>query len=413
LLSRFRHVRQEYPRQFWLLFWGMLISTIGASMIWPFLMIYVSETLSLSLTAVASLMTLSSIMGLIASFTAGPIVDRMGRKWVMAISLLLNGLGYLLMSQAHTFPAFAAIMALNGAVNPLYRVSADAMMADLIGPEKRADGYSLLRMSNNVGVALGPSIGGFVASVSYSIAFYCAAAGLATYGVLITLFARETLPSIAKEMALEKREKFGGYGQILRDTRYMAFIVNFILIQMCSVLIWVLLGVYAKQHFNVSESRYGFIPTTNALMVVFLQYLVTTMTKRHPPLKVLAVGGAIYAAAVTSIAFGTGFWSFWLTMVVLTVGELILMPTSSTYAANSAPADKRGRYMSLYGLTWPIAQGIGPFLGGVMSDNLGPRSPWFGGGLSGLIGVIGFLIIAQQYKNQPAIPEASGSMLGD
>ncbi len=410
MLSRLRHARQEYPSQFWLLFWGMLISTVGASMIWPFLMIYVSETLSLSLTAVASLMTLSSIMGLIASFTAGPIVDRMGRKWVMAISLLLNGLGYLLMSQARTFPAFAAIMALNGAVNPLYRVSADAMMADLIRPEKRADGYSLLRMSNNVGVALGPSIGGFVASVSYSIAFYCAAAGLATYGVLITLFARETLPSIAKEMATEKREKFGGYGPILRDTRYMAFIVNFILIQMCSVLIWILLGVYAKQHFNVSESRYGFIPTTNALMVVFLQYLVTTITKRHPPLKVLAVGGAIYAAAVASVAFGTGFWSFWLTMVVLTVGELILMPTSSTYAANSAPTDKRGRYMSLYGLTWPIAQGIGPFLGGVMSDNLGPRSPWLGGGFSGLIGVIGFLVIAQQYKNQPAIPEARGSV---
>ena len=37
---------ERYPSQFWLLFWGMLISTAGASMIWPFLMIYVSEKLS-------------------------------------------------------------------------------------------------------------------------------------------------------------------------------------------------------------------------------------------------------------------------------------------------------------------------------------------------------------------------------
>jgi MFS family permease len=227
------------------------------------------------------------------------------------------------------------------------------------------------------------------------------------------LFARETLPAVARKIAQEQRERFGGYGQILRDTRFTSFIINFILIQMCSVLIWVLLGVYAKQHFNVSESRYGFIPTTNAIMVVVFQYLVTSITKRHAPLKVLAVGGAFYAVAVTAVAFGTGFWSFWVIMVVLTIGELIIMPTSSTYAANSAPADKRGRYMSLYGLTWPIAQGIGPFMGGVLSDNLGPRSPWLGGGLSGLAGVIGFLVIARQFKNQPALPQVSQTTPGD
>ena len=44
----------------------------------------------------------------------------------------------------------------------------------------------------------------------------------------------------------------------------------------------------------------------------------------------------------------------------MTIGELILVPTSSTYVANLAPIDKRGRYMSLYGLSWPVGAGIGP-----------------------------------------------------
>ena len=121
-----------YPSQFWLMFWGMLVSTIGSSMVWPFLVVYVSGKLQLPLTTVASLITLSSTCGLISSLLGGPVIDRLGRKWVMVVSLLLNGCGYLLMSQAASFPAFALIMALNGTVNPLYRVAADAMMADLI-----------------------------------------------------------------------------------------------------------------------------------------------------------------------------------------------------------------------------------------------------------------------------------------
>src|SRR5258708_3085991 len=106
MLAVFQRARAEYPRQFWLVFWGMLISAIGGSMIWPFLMVYVSGRLNLPMTETASLLTLSAAIGLIASFIAGPIVDRFGRKWIMVISLVLNALGYVFMSQAHTLPEF-------------------------------------------------------------------------------------------------------------------------------------------------------------------------------------------------------------------------------------------------------------------------------------------------------------------
>ena len=163
MFARLRRAKEEYPSQFWLLFWGMLISTVGTSMIWPFLMIYVSEKLKLPLSTVATLMTVNAISGLIFSFIAGPVADFIGRKRIMVFSLITDGLAFLLLSQAASYPAFLVLMALRGAINPLYRVGADAMMADLVEPEKRADAYSLLRMSNNIGVAVGPSVGGFIA----------------------------------------------------------------------------------------------------------------------------------------------------------------------------------------------------------------------------------------------------------
>lgn len=405
MLQRLSHLRKEYPSQFWLLLWGMLISTIGASMIWPFLMIYVSERLDQPLTSVAVLITVNSVFGLVFSFISGPIIDRVGRKWVMVISLGVNGLVYVLMSQASTLPSFIWLMALGGAFNPLYRVGADAMMADLIAPEKRTEAYSLLRMGNNVGVALGPAIGGFIATISYTVAFSFAAGGMIIYGVLVALLARETLPE--KSTAAQAPERFGGYGKIFRDGPFMSFIGAFTLTQICAAIMWVLLSVYAKQNFGVPENQYGLIPTTNALMVVFFQLAVTRLVRPYPAMSILALGTLIYAVGLGSVALGQGFWGFWLSMVVFTVGELILTPTATTRAANLAPPEMRGRYMSIFGLTWSVAAGIGPVLGGILNDQVGPASIWLGGMVIGFISAGLFLLLGRKYSSGHLAPSSA------
>jgi MFS family permease len=395
--NRLRALRNAYPGQFWLMFAGMLISTVGSSMIWPFLMIYVSERLSLPLTAAASLMTINAACGLLVSFIAGPVVDRLGRKWVMVFSLISNGLGYFLMSRADSLLMFGALMALQGAVNPLYRIGSDAMMADLIPPEKRPEGYSLLRMSNNIGISVGPAIGGLIASSSYTMAFYGAAIGLASYGLLISFFARETL--VRAENAVQAvKERFGGYGRVLKDRPFVVFNLIFTLNSMCASMVWILMPVYAKHNFMISERYYGLIPTTNAIMVVLFQYLVTRLTRTHRPLPVVTLGAAFYAFAVGTVALAQNFWGFWISMVIMTIGELILAPTATTYVANKAPADMRGRYMSLYGLTWSVAAGIGPLYGGLLGDNLGPRFTWYGAAVVGWIGVIMFILLSKRER---------------
>lgn len=78
-------------------------------------------------------------------------------------------------------------------------------------------------------------------------------------------------------------------------------------------------------------------------------------------------------------------------MVVMTFGELMVVPTATTYVANLAPVDKRGRYMSLYGLTWHVATGISPLVAGILSDQYGLRSPWIAGILVGALSVVAFL----------------------
>jgi MFS family permease len=139
---------------------------------------------------------------------------------------------------------------------------------------------------------------------------------------------------------------------------------------------------------------------TNAIMVVLFQVRVTRITKRYPPLVVLAVGAGFYAVGTASVAFASSFWGFWLAMVIATLGELTMIPTSNSYAANLAPADMRGRYLSVYGLSNNVAMGIAPVMGGWLNDNISPRVTWYGGGMMGLFSMLGFLLISQWFPHQ-------------
>jgi len=78
------------------------------------------------------------------------------------------------------------------------------------------------------------------------------------------------------------------------------------------------------------------------------------------------------------------------------------MPTSSTYAASLAPADMRGRYMSVYGLAWPAAMGIAPVMGGYLSDTFGPVTTWYGGLVAGLLGTVWFTALHRRARSGSA-----------
>ncbi len=394
LLQRIKALYNEYPRQYWLMIMGIVLATAGGSMIWPFLLIYASGKLDLPLSTVATLISINAGTGLLASLIAGSLADKVGRKVVMNFSLTVNGLAYFLLMRAETYPQFLGLMVMIGLSNPLYQVGADAMLADMIPSEKRTDAYAINRIANNAAFALGPAIGGFLATRSYDLAFYCAGIGFLSYSVLLFFLARETLNKPTAEVSIPTSQT-EGYGRVLKDKNYMAFVAMISLGLIAPTMLWILMPVYTKTNYGIPEALYGWIPTTNAVMCVFVQYFVTSITRRHPTLPVLGAGMLIYALGAGSVALMSSFWGFWLSMVILTFGELTLVPTASKYVADLAPPDLRGRYMSMHWLGWGLARTLSPIIGGFLNDNLAPRAIWIGGLLIGLTSTLGLFLLSR------------------
>ena len=392
LIHRLSHIYTEYPRQYWLMIFGIVLATAGSSMIWPFLLIYASGKLELPLSTVATLISINAGTGILASLIAGSLADKVGRKVVMNFSLTVNGIAYFLLMRAETYPQFVGLMIMVGLSNPLYQVGADAMLADMVPSEKRTDAYAINRIAHNAAFALGPAIGGFLATRSYDLAFICAGIGFLSYSALLFFLARETLVKSSAQSSIPNAPT-EGYSRVLRDKNYMAFVGMISLGLIAPTMLWILMPVYTKTNYGISEALYGWIPTTNAVMCVFVQYSVTNITRQHRTLPVLSAAMVIYALGVGSVALMNHFWGFWLSMVILTFGELTLVPTASTYVADIAPPNLRGRYMSMHWLGWGMARTLSPIIGGFLNDNITPRAIWIGGLLIGLTSALGIFLL--------------------
>jgi len=193
------------------------------------------------------------------------------------------------------------------------------------------------------------------------------------------------------------------YRQALTNKPFAHMVSAFTLMEICAALMWVLLAVYVKQNFGIAEATYSWLPTTNALMVVFLQVFITQLIKRYRDTQVMPIGALFYAVAMVIVGLSSQFWGFWLAMVVMTIGELITAPTATTFVANLAPQDQRGRYLGVFGLTWHVAMAIGPFAAGILTDGFGIRSPWFVSVLVGFLSVFAFVMLDRRRKQSELI----------
>src|SRR5215217_748237 len=403
-LLALQNVYNEYPRQYWLMITGIVLSTAGGSMIWPFLIIYASGKLNLPLSTVAALLSINAGTGLLASLIAGTLADKVGRKVVMNFSLTFNGIAYFLLMHAETYPQFVGLMIMIGLSNPLYQVGADAMLADMIPSEKRTDAYAINRIANNAAFAMGPAIGGFLATRSYNLAFYCAGIGFISYSILLFFFAKETLVITPKLEPTSSgiKDIFQSYSRVLGDKGFVVFVLAVSIGLIAPTMLWILMPVYSKTNFGVPENLYGWIPTVNGLMCVFIQYPVTHITRRYRTLPVLAVGMLIYAIGAGSVALMTNFWGFLLSMIILPFGELTVVPTASKYVADLAPADLRGRYMSIHWLGWGLARTLAPIIGGFLNDSIAPRAIWIGGLFIGLTSSLGIFLASRSTTPKPS-----------
>jgi MFS family permease len=284
------------------------------------------------------------------------------------------------------------------------------MIADLLPEQQRQEGFGILRVAGNLAWIIGPTIGGFVANRSYLALFIADAVISCIVAFLFFLFIAETKPAAKENQPQESIFKtFIGYGKVLKDMAFMAFIVAGMLMGVVYQQMYNSLSVYLRDSHGISSSGYGFLLTASAVVVILFQFSVTRVSKKRPPFRMMAFGTVFYMIGFSMFGFVDAYWLFVLAIVVITTGEMLVVPTSQGLAANFSSEESRGRYMGMYGVVWAIPSTIGPGLAGVILDNYNPNLLWYIGGVLCGISALAFLglhtVLGKQARFAPAADE--------
>jgi MFS family permease len=383
---------QEYPQPFWVLMAGTFIDRLGINLIIPFLAIYVVQRFDARITQVGLIYTIFAVSSGAGNLLAGALADRFGRRLTLILGLASAATARLGLGLANDFTGLYVAAGFAGFFGAIGWPAQLAMTADLLGPQKRAKGFGIQRVVINSTFALGPLAGGFFGPrIGYQPLFIMDA--LTSYFVALTIFSKlpETRP---QDRANLSRESFGqtlmGYGQVLGDKTFLAFILISILTVSAFMQMSSTLSVYLVKFQNMPESFFGALVMINALMVVFLQIPITSWVSKAPLLGVMIVGNAFYLVGFGSYGLSPSVPLFIVAMVLITLGEMLVIPTSQALTALLAPAEMRARYVATERFNWIIAQALAPLAAGAVMDRFDPRWVWYGCSVICAISIVGF-----------------------
>jgi len=394
MFARLNKIYHEFPRLFWVVVVVSFIDRIGGTLLFPFFALYITQKFNVGMTQAGILLGVSSLFGLIGSTIGGALTDKFGRKQLILFGLIFSAVSTLAFGLVTEYSILFPLMIVVGLLSSVAHPAHDAMIADILPEKQRQEGFGILRVVANLSWMIGPTIGGFVANINFFYLFVIDAVISCVVAAIIFRVIPETKP---EPQAHEQHESFWqtlmGYRIVLKDLAFMAFMVAGLLMMIVYLQMYGTLSVYLRDNHNISPSGYGFLMTTSAITVVLFQFWFSRIIKYRPPFLMMALGTIFYMIGFTLFGIVTAYFLFALNIVIITIGEMIVVPVSQSIAANFAPETMRGRYMAIFGLSWAIPSTVGPGAAGYILDNYNPNLLWYIGGALCALSVIAYYIL--------------------
>ena len=327
MLSKFKATYRKFSRNFWLLMVVSFVDMLGGSLIFPYLSLYLTQKFDVGMTQVGTIFLVWALTsGLIGNVFGGAMADRFGRKTNMIFGLIASATTAMLMVAIQDIAVFYIATAIVGIFEDIAGPARQAMITDLVPEELRGDAFGIFRIVFNLSVTIGPAIGGFMASRSFEMLFFADVVISLLVAVFVFIYLPETRPqSVHKETARQEsfRETLQGYGLVLRDKVFMAFIFVSILSTLMYFNMNSSMSVYLVNYRGFSSGQFGYLLSLNAFMVVVLQMLFTRLTAKWKPMLAIAFGNVLYVVGFTMFGFIASYNYYLSAMVIITIGEMI------------------------------------------------------------------------------------------
>jgi len=394
MLDRVKSTYREFPRRFWVLVIATFIDRIGGTLIFPFFALYITDKFDVGMTEAGVLFAIFSVCGFVGSMLGGALTDKLGRRGMVLFGLVFSALSSVSMGLVEDLNVFYLLAVAVGLLSNIGGPARQAMVADMLPKEKHAEGYGILRVAGNLAWIMGPMIGGLLAAKSYLLLFVLDAITSLITAAIVYKLVPETKPEASEQQEQQTiLQTMAGYRLVMADRLYMAFLIVSMLMLIVYQQMYNTLSVYLRDVHGVSPQGYGVLLSLDAATVVVFQFWVARKTRPYAPMLMMMVGTLFYLVGFTMYGFVSAYWLFIVAILLITIGEMVVMPVGQALVARFAPEDMRGRYMAMFGLSWTVPSAVGPWAAGLILDNYDPNWVWYAGGIISAIAAAGFYFL--------------------
>ncbi|HEY8645560.1 MAG TPA: MFS transporter [Gaiellaceae bacterium] len=376
-----------------------LAGSIAGSASYPFMGIWAIKELHASQTKLAFTYLVGAALSLLIGYAAGHWSDRIGRR-----PLILAGWGFqalvplALLVIGHNVQAGLALLALLPAFGSLGGAADQAMVADLVAPERHEAAYASVRVAANLGVTIGPPIGGLLLIGGHWNHLWLGTLVLSAAGFLI---AWRFIPR-SGAYAPEGPPQRGSFGVIIRDSPFLLFMLASVFATMTYVATETLLPISVTTTHHLAPATWGVLMVVNPLLVTVFQLRLTRWTAPIPAWVKLGVAMPLMGVPFLLLNVNGSAPVIAFVILLFVLGEMLWVPTSQAVVAGLAPADIRGAYMGAFGSTWSVGWALTPFLGLQVRSAYGDATMWMCVAAVGVIAGILGIVAARGHDGDPA-----------
>ncbi len=398
------------PRPLYVLAAAMLINRAG-SMVIVMLALYLTRGLGMSPEFAGAVVTIYGAGSFFVSPVAGRLCDRYGAARVAKTMLTLSGVVLLLFPLVSTPAAIITATIALSLVTEGFRPAVLTLVSELTPRDQFKTAFALIRLAANLGMSVGPLLGGLLASWWFPAIFLVD--GITSLVAALVLV-----------LALDRHRKSDAPPEEVRPSPSIpprptrrAFtdpaMLLFLAAMIGNVLVFfqfsAALPLYLVSHLGQTERTFGLVFTVNTALILTLEIPLNAAMARWPARWSLGLGAGLVAIGFAATGLATGFWTVMATVVLWSFGEMIMFPSASAHVADIAPAKRTGEYMGLYNMMFGLGFTVAPGLGVLVLERMGAGTLWTGVLAVGLLSAVLLAFV----KPAKAAAKAAAGSAGD
>lgn len=379
-LTRIFNPYKGLSKEIYILALGRMINAMG-SFIFPLLTLILTLKIGVNKTNAGYIISISGVFFMLSGIIGGKFTDCFGRKKILIIFNSLGAVCYLIAASLGTSIFLVPMIILSGFLMGIAEPASGGLIADITTPKNRDGAYSLFYMAMNVGFTISALVGGLLLKRFLWLLFLIDGTTSLIAVLLTWIFIPESIHKTKEKLGEDRKYEKHVEGSIIKVLLERPILIFFALVMFGYNFVYSQWSFLYPLHISKivpgnGSGFYGMLVSINAIIVITMTPIITKLISGEKSIARILIGGVLYTVGFGILGFVGAIPFVYMSVIILTMGEIVVTTSSGPFIANHTPASHRGRMDAVLPMIMGFGFTIGPAVVGEVLKFTTTENAW-------------------------------------